>query len=111
MRNALKDSGRPILFSICEWGSTKPWLWAGGIGNMWRSTGDIQDCWDCKKTWGGNGVVQIMDLMDGIESYSGPGGWNDPDMLEVGNGGMNKEEYSYALQHVGDVVGSAAGGQ
>jgi alpha-galactosidase len=92
MRNALKDSGRPILFSICEWGSTKPWLWAGGIGNMWRSTGDIQDCWDCKKTWGGNGVVQIMDLMDGIESYSGPGGWNDPDMLEVGNGGMNKEE-------------------
>jgi alpha-galactosidase len=93
MRDALKASGRPILFSICEWGSTKPWLWAGPVGNMWRSTGDIQDCWDCKKTWGGNGVVQIMDLMDGIESYSGPGHWNDPDMLEVGNGGMTKEEY------------------
>ncbi len=93
MREALKASGRPILFSICEWGSTKPWLWAGPVGNMWRSTGDIQDCWDCKKTWGGNGVVQIMDLMDGIESYSGPGHWNDPDMLEVGNGGMTKEEY------------------
>jgi alpha-galactosidase len=94
MREALKASGRPILFSICEWGSTKPWLWAGGVGNMWRATGDIQDCFDCSKSrQGDNGVAQIMDLMDGIESYSGPGGWNDPDMLEVGNGGMNKEEY------------------
>jgi alpha-galactosidase len=92
MRDALKASGRPILFSICEWGSTKPWLWAGSIGNMWRATGDIQDCWDCKKSWGGNGVVQILDLMDGIESYAGPGHWNDPDMLEVGNGGMTTTE-------------------
>ncbi len=92
MRDALKASGRPILFSICEWGSTKPWLWAGSIGNMWRSTGDIQDCWDCKKTWGGNGVVQILDLMDGIESYAGPGHWNDPDMLEVGNNGLTTTE-------------------
>lgn len=92
MRDALKASGRPILFSICEWGSTKPWLWAGPIGNMWRATGDIQDCWDCKKKWGGNGVVQILDLMNGIESYAGPGHWNDPDMLEVGNGGMTTTE-------------------
>ncbi|WP_263369015.1 glycoside hydrolase family 27 protein [Edaphobacter dinghuensis] len=92
MRDALKASGRPILFSICEWGSTKPWLWAGPIGNMWRATGDIQDCWDCKKSWGGNGVTQILDLMDGIESYAGPGHWNDPDMLEVGNGGMTTTE-------------------
>jgi alpha-galactosidase len=92
MRNALAESGRPIVFSICEWGSTKPWLWAGSVGNLWRATGDIQDCWDCKKTWGGNGVVQILDLMDGLESYAGPGHWNDPDMLEVGNGGLNKEE-------------------
>ncbi len=93
MREALKASGRPILFSICEWGSTKPWLWAGPVGNMWRSTPDIQDCWGCKRTWGGGGVTLIMDLMDGIESYAGPGHWNDPDMLEVGNGGMTKEEY------------------
>jgi alpha-galactosidase len=93
MRNALADSGRPIVFSICEWGSTKPWLWAGPIGNLWRATPDIQDCWDCKRSWGGGGVTLIMDLMSGIESYSGPGHWNDPDMLEVGNGGMNKEEY------------------
>ena len=93
MRDALKASGRPIVFSICEWGSTKPWLWAGPIGNMWRATPDIQDCWDCKRSWGGGGVTQIMDLMDGIESYSGPGHWNDPDMLEVGNGGMTPTEY------------------
>jgi alpha-galactosidase len=93
MRNALADSGRPIVFSICEWGSTKPWLWAGSIGNLWRSTGDIQDCWDCKKDWGGNGVTQIIDQMNGLETYAGPGHWNDPDMLEVGNGGMTKEEY------------------
>ncbi|WP_255550774.1 glycoside hydrolase family 27 protein [Granulicella sp. dw_53] len=92
MRNALAETGRPILFSICEWGSNKPWLWAGSIGNMWRATGDIQDCWNCKKDWGGNGVVQILDLMNGIESYSGPGHWNDPDMLEVGNGGLNTTE-------------------
>jgi alpha-galactosidase len=93
MRNALADSGRPIVFSICEWGSTKPWLWAGPIGNLWRATPDIQDCWDCKKAWGGGGVTQILDLMNGLESYAGPGHWNDPDMLEVGNGGMTKEEY------------------
>lgn len=92
-RNALAASGRPIVFSICEWGSTKPWLWAGPVGNLWRATPDIQDCWDCHKRWGGNGVVEILDLMNGIESYSGPGHWNDPDMLEVGNGGMTTEEY------------------
>jgi alpha-galactosidase len=92
MRDALAASGRPIVFSICEWGSTKPWLWAGPIGNLWRSTGDIQDCWDCKKDWGGNGVVQIIDLLDPIYSYAGPGHWNDPDMLEVGNGKMTTEE-------------------
>ena len=93
MRDALRASGREIVFSICEWGSTKPWLWAGPIGNMWRATGDIQDCWNCKKDWGGNGVLQILDLMDPIYSYAGPGHWNDADMLEVGNGGMTTAEY------------------
>jgi alpha-galactosidase len=93
MRDALAASGRPIVFSICEWGSTKPWLWAGPIGNLWRATPDIQDCWECKRDWGGGGVTQILDMMNGLESYSGPGHWNDPDMLEVGNGGMTKEEY------------------
>jgi alpha-galactosidase len=92
MRNALAETGRPIVFSICEWGSNKPWLWAGSIGNLWRATGDIQDCWNCKKDWGGSGVIQILDLMNGIESHSGPGHWNDPDMLEVGNGGLSTVE-------------------
>jgi alpha-galactosidase len=91
-RNAIAASGRPMVFSICEWGSNKPWLWAGPVGNLWRATDDIQDCWDCKKPWGGVGVVQILDLMDGLQTYSGPGHWNDPDMLEVGNGGMTTDE-------------------
>ena len=93
MRDALLKSGRPIVFSICEWGTAKPWLWARDVGNLWRTTGDIQDCWDCKRTWGGMGVVHILDLQDGLESHAGPGHWNDPDMLEVGNGGMTTTEY------------------
>jgi len=93
MRDALAASGRPIVFSICEWGSTKPWLWAKDIGNLWRTTDDIQDFWEGKKEWGGLGVVQIIDLQNGLEAFSGPGHWNDPDMLEVGNGGMSDVEY------------------
>lgn len=93
MRDALLKAGRPIVFSICEWGTAKPWLWAKDVGNLWRTTGDIQDCWDCKRDWGGMGVVHILDLQDGLESYAGPGHWNDPDMLEVGNGGMSTTEY------------------
>lgn len=93
MRDALKICGRPIVYSICEWGSTKPWLWAQDVGNLWRTTGDIQDCWDCKRDWGGMGWTHILDLQDGLEVYAGPGRWNDPDMLEVGNGGMTIAEY------------------
>ena len=65
MRDALAKAGRPILFSICEWGSTKPWLWAGEVGNLWRTTGDIIDKWEGHEKWGGNGVVQILDLQNG----------------------------------------------
>jgi len=93
MRDALKKSGRPIVFSLCEWGSTKPWLWARDVGNLWRSTGDIADKWDTGEKQDGLGVVQILDLQDGLQSYAGPGHWNDPDMLEVGNGGMSTTEY------------------
>ncbi len=93
MRDALVKSERPIVFSLCEWGSSKPWLWAQDVGNLWRTTGDIQDCWDCKREWGGMGFVHILDLQDGLEAYAGPGHWNDPDMLEVGNGGMTTTEY------------------
>jgi alpha-galactosidase len=93
MRQALEQAGRPIVLSICEWGRNRPWLWARGIGHLWRTTGDIQDCWDCRRDWGGMGVVHILDLQDGLEAFAGPGGWNDPDMLEVGNGGMSVTEY------------------
>lgn len=92
MRDALKAAGRPIVFSICEWGTTKPWLWARNIGHLWRTTEDIQDCWDCKQDWGGMGWTHILDLQVGLETYAGPGHWNDPDMLEVGNGALNPTE-------------------
>ena len=93
MRDALAKSGRPILFALCEWGSTKPWLWAKDVGNLWRATGDIVDKWDNQVKDDGLGVMQIIDLDNGLESYAGPGHWNDPDMLEVGNGGMTAAEY------------------
>jgi alpha-galactosidase len=92
MSQTLRATGRPIVFSICEWGSTQPWLWAPGVGHLWRATGDIQDCWDCGRSWGGMGVVHIIDLMADLYPYSGPGGWNDPDMLEVGNSGLSETE-------------------
>ncbi len=91
MRDALKAAGRPIVFSLCEWGTNKPWLWATDVGNLWRTTGDISDCWECKK--GRLSFAQILDLQVGLETYAGPGHWNDPDMLEVGNGGMTPAEY------------------
>lgn len=92
MSSALRATGRPIVFSLCEWGSTKPWLWAQGVGQLWRATGDIQDCWDCGRSWGGMGVVHIIDIMADLHPYAGPGHWNDPDMLEVGNKGLNATE-------------------
>jgi len=98
MRAALDATGRPIVFSLCEWGTAKPWLWGKGVGNLWRTTGDIQDRWEGKQEWSpGNccnyGMLAILDIQVGLESYAGPGHWNDPDMLEVGNGGMSTDEY------------------
>jgi alpha-galactosidase len=98
MRNALEAAGRPIVFSICEWGTAKPWLWAKDVGNLWRTTEDISDRWEGKKKWSdgsccSNGILDILDLQVGLESFAGPGHWNDPDMLEVGNGGMTTTEY------------------
>lgn len=92
MRSALEAAGRPIVFSICEWGSNRPWLWAGGIGHLWRTTSDILNCFDCRVDWGGMGFIHILDLQDGLETYAGPGGWNDPDMLQVGNDGLTDSE-------------------
>lgn len=93
MSDALKTCGRPIVFSICEWGENKPWEWGKGIGHLWRITADIRDCYDCKFNWGGVGVLQILDKALTINQYSGPGHWNDLEMLEIGNGGQTEHEY------------------
>ena len=78
MGQALRMTGREILYSICEWGSNRPWEWAGQAGgHMWRTTGDINDSWE-----------SILDIgfrrQVGLEPYAGAGGWNDPDMLVIG---------------------------
>lgn len=85
MRDALYKAGHPIVFSLCEWGSTKPWEWAKDVGHLWRTTGDIVDRWDA--------MISIVEKEKDLYKYAGPGHWNDPDMLEVGNGGMTDEEY------------------
>jgi len=85
MRNALYTAGRPIVFSLCEWGANKPWEWAGEVGHLWRTTGDISDSW--------NSMINIFTQQKDLARYAGPGRWNDPDMLEIGNGGMTTEEY------------------
>lgn len=85
MRDALNATGRTIFYSLCEWGVDDPALWAGKVGNSWRTTDDINDTWASMTT--------IADLNDKWAAYAGPGGWNDPDMLEVGNGGMTYQEY------------------
>nr|WP_262901568.1 glycoside hydrolase family 27 protein [Candidatus Sulfidibacterium hydrothermale] len=93
MAQALRAAGRPIVFSICEWGTNKPWLWGKKAGgNLWRTTEDILNCYDCRNDWGGMGFVHILDLQVGLQAYAGPGHWNDPDMLEVGNTGLTVEE-------------------
>ncbi|HWA24711.1 MAG TPA: glycoside hydrolase family 27 protein [Lacunisphaera sp.] len=102
MRDALWTAKRPIVFSICEWGNSKPWEWAGEVGHLWRTTGDIMDCYDCVQRWE-RGFKVILDLQyssvqpadgqgNGIGKYAGPGHWNDPDMMEVGNEGLTFAE-------------------
>src|SRR5712692_5873336 len=99
MRAGLDASGRPIVLSICEWGTAKPWLWGKEVGgNLWRTTGDIEDRWAGRREWSpgnccSNGALDIVDQEADLYSYPGPGHWNDPDMLEVGNGGMTTTEY------------------
>ncbi len=95
MADALRQSGRPIVFSMCEWGTAKPWLWAKNTGNLWRTTGDIWDSFATKDKahdWA-HPVLEIVDLNEPLWPFAGPGHWNDADMLEVGNGGMNPAEY------------------
>ena len=85
MRSALGGKGRPIFYSICQGGEEKVATWAKDVGNSWRTTGDISDSW--------SSMISIIDENDQWYEYAGPGGWNDPDMLEVGNGGMTITEY------------------
>ncbi len=75
---------KPIVFSICEWGRNFPWLWGASAGNLWRTTPDIKPVWAS--------VLGIYELNVLLSKYSGIGGWNDPDMLEVGNGSLTYEE-------------------
>jgi alpha-galactosidase len=86
MIEAVKAAARPTVFSICEWGEARPWLWGRQLGGqLWRTTEDIRDSW--------LSMLGILDQQVGLEGYAGPDGWNDPDMLEVGNGRMTHNEY------------------
>jgi alpha-galactosidase len=91
MRDALYEAGRPVVFSLCEWGSNKPWIWGKEIGHLWRTTGDVTDCYDCHAVYS-LGWKFILDSQVGLEIYAGPDHWNDPDMLEVGNEGLSLAE-------------------
>lgn len=89
MSKALKTTRRPIVFSLCEWGVNKPWLWASADGQLWRISKDIGKGWFFKPkqgSWTPLGVSQIIDIDANLRQYAGPGHWNDPDMMEVGNG-------------------------
>ena len=95
---AIAESGRPMILSICEWGDHEPWLWGKEIGHLWRTTGDITNCWDCQLghgNWWSNGILPILDKQVPLRQYSGPGGWNDPDMMEVGNMATAAEDRSH----------------
>lgn len=92
MRDELFRAGRPVVFSICDWGYSKPWEWAGDVGHLWRTTLDISDRWD-GSVWGNQlGWTYILEKQSGLEKYACPGRWNDPDMLEVGNEGLTLNE-------------------
>ena len=104
MRDALRWAGRPIFFSMCEWGQSKPWEWAGEVGHSWRTTGDIGVGFlpisqrydeEGNPVWTPLGVMAIVDMNEPLRQYAGPGHWNDPDMLEVGNGMTAAEDRAH----------------
>src|SRR4030042_3755289 len=98
MRDALYAAGRPIVFSICEWGDNKPWEWGKNIGHLWRTTGDIAAVFQGvvdHGSWSSLGILRILDLQEGLRVHAGPGQWNDPDMLEVGNGMTTNEDRAH----------------
>ena len=86
MGDALLAAGRPIVYSLCQYGRADVWKWGPDVGgNLWRTTGDIRDAWDS--------MERIGFAQDALAPFAGPGHWNDPDMLEIGNGGMSDDEY------------------
>ena len=103
MSEALKAAGRPIVFSLCDWGHNEPWTWAKEVGHLWRTTGDIYNCWDCEHShgdWSSWGILKILDMHREFEirEYQGPGHFNDPDMLQVGNGmSVNEDRAHFAI--------------
>ena len=101
MRDALHSAGRPIVLSMCEWGNSKPWEWAQNVGHSWRTTADICCCFDCVLDFGTFqqlGVTAILDKNEPLRASAGPGHWNDPDMLEVGNGmTVNQDRAHFTL--------------
>ncbi|MCW3805354.1 glycoside hydrolase family 27 protein [Plebeiibacterium marinum] len=98
MRDALYATGRPIVFSICEWGDSNPWKWGKEIGHLWRVSGDIINCWNCEVghgSWSSWGIWKIINMRTDIRKYAGPGHWNDLDMMEVGNDLTDAENRSH----------------
>jgi alpha-galactosidase len=107
MSNAIAATGRPIVFSICEWGLSRPASWGRGVGNLWRTSGDLGRAFDRPPIYPSGqavgvispvpiemdlGVLQALDRQSGLARFAGPGGWNDPDLLHVGNDGMTPDE-------------------
>ena len=86
MHEALHKTDRPIFYSLCQYGLDRVWTWGPSVGgNAWRTTRDIEDKYQSMETIGFD--------QNGLERFAGPGHWNDPDMLEIGNGGMKADEY------------------
>lgn len=101
MRDALQAAGRPIFFSMCEWGDNHPWRWAKDIGDSWRIGPDIWCSFDSTRvfpTYIQCSVIDCINRNDSLRSYAGPGHWNDPDMLEVGNGlSVNQDRAHFTM--------------
>ena len=97
--DALRASGRPIFLSMCEWGNSAPWRWASAVGHSWRTTPDIWCNFDSLKVFEAGytqfGVMQCIAFNDSLRKYAGVGHWNDPDMLEVGNGMTENEDRAH----------------
>jgi alpha-galactosidase len=86
MGDALKSTGRPMVYALCQYGMQKGWQWGASVGgNLWRTDDDIRDNYFS--------MAELGFGQNGLEKFAGPGHWNDPDMLEIGNGGMTDDEY------------------